>query len=284
MSVWPEVTRLLLADKGLRELIIAPNAPVMSRLAEGCQALNDRVFTAAEVAEGLISACSHASGRRSNELGQAGIVCLGVRDIGRIRISYFTQRGSRVLRIVRIPFDVPAIDAVCSEPLQSRELVQAIAGRRYKAILIHGPAQVSNSQLCYALLGELNQTHASVIYVTERMLSFLMAHGKSVVTQVEVPTDAPSLEEAIQQALLLEPDVVHVGDVRATDDLPSLPQLISAGTCTLLSTVGEDPSLILQRLPESLHRSLAKHDSGLLVSIHTGDDGRLKLETKPWPC
>ena len=76
-----------------------------------------------------------------------------------------------MLRIVRVPFDVPTIDAVCAKALQARELVQAVAARRYKAILIYGPTHMINSQLIYALLGALNKTHRKMIFIAERTLS-----------------------------------------------------------------------------------------------------------------
>lgn len=281
MNRWAEVIRLLVEDKELCELVIAPNAPPVSPRTGGRRIVGSQVFSAADVSETLMGAATHTS--QVGELGQAGVLCMGMRDVGRIRISFFTQRGSRVLRIVRVPFDVPTIDAVCAEPLQARELVQAIGARRYKAILIYGPTHMINSQLIYALLGELNATHRVVIFIIERILSFLLAHDNSIVIQVEVPTDAPSLEAAILHASLFEADVVHLGDVRVTDDLPSLPQLINAGTCTIMTTVSEDASLLLDRLPKSLHRSLAEHGAGLLLRVRPGDDGRLQLEMQPWP-
>jgi len=283
MNAWSEITHMLAADKGLRELVIVPNAPPVSPRAEGRRVVGARVFSDADVSETLATAATHVSGRRSGELGQAGVLCFGMPDVGRIRISYFTQRGSRALRIIRVPFDVPTIDTVCIDPQQARELVQAIGARRYKAILICGPTHMINSQLIYALLGELNKTHREVIFIAERMLSFLLAHDNSVVIQVEVPTDTPSLEDAILNALLLEPDVVHLGDIRVTDNLPSLPQLISADTCTILSTVSEGPSLVLSRLPKSLSRSLVEQGTGMVLSVRPGDDGRVQLAMQPWP-
>jgi Tfp pilus assembly pilus retraction ATPase PilT len=281
MNRWQEVIRLLVDDKELLELVIVPNAPPVSPRAEGRRVVGDQVFSDTDVAETLMGAAAHAS--RQGELGRAGVLCIGVRNVGRIRISYFTQRGSRFLRIVRVPFDVPTIDAVCAEPLQARELVQAIAARRYKAILIYGPTHMINSKLIYALLNELNKSHRAVIFIAEQMLSFLLAHDNSIVIQVEVPTDAPSLEDATAHAFLLEPDVVHLGDVKVTDHLPSLPQLFNADMCTIVTTVSEDASLLLDRLPEWLHRSLVEHGAGMLLSVRPADDGRLQLEAHPWP-
>lgn len=282
MSNWSAIVQMLLDDKELRELIIAPNAPPVSRRTEGRRVLSSQVFSAAAVAETLTTAASHATARRPGELGQAGVVCLGVRDVGRVRISYFTQRGSRVLRIVRVPFDVPIIDSICVEPPQAHDLAQAISAGRYRAILIYGHAQMNNSALAYALLGEMNHTQRLVIYIAERTLSFLLKHDNSVVVQVEVVADAASLEDAIQQSLFLEPDVVFLGDVRMTDSLPSLPQLISANTRTILTTVSEDPILVRNLLPAYLRNSLHKHDAGLLLHVSPADNGKLHLTKMPW--
>jgi twitching motility protein PilT len=280
MNRWSEVIRILVEDKELHELIIAPNAPPVSPRKGGRKVVGSHVFSAADVAETLMGAATHAA--RGGDLGTSGVLCMGMRDVGRISIAFFNQRGSRVLRIVRVPFDVPTIDAVCTKPLQARELVQSIGAHRYKVILITGPTHMINSQLIYALLGELNAIYREVIFITERILSFLLSHDNSIVIQVEVPTDAPSLEEAIQHSFLLEPDVVYLGDVRVTDDLPSLPQLINTNTCTIITTVSEDASLLLERLPKSLRRSLVEHDAGILLSVRPEDDGSLQLDIQPW--
>jgi len=283
MNAWAEVVRILAEDKELRELIIAPNAPMVSPRAEGCKVIGNSVFSAADVQETLTTAATHASGRRSGDQGQSGILCLGLQDVGRIHISYFMQRGSRVIRIVRVPFDVPTIDTVCANQMQVRELVQAIGALRHKTLLVYGSSHMANSQFIYAILDGLNNTHRQVIFIAERMLSFLLSHDNSIVIQVEVPIDAPSLEDAIQNAFLLEPDVAYLGDIRVADELPSLPELINAVPCTILSTVGDSPSLLLERLPKSLHQNLVERGTAMLLNVRTGDDDKLQVEIHPWP-
>ena len=49
MNAWAEVVRILAEDKELRELIIAPNAPMVSPRAEGCKVIGNSVFSAADV-------------------------------------------------------------------------------------------------------------------------------------------------------------------------------------------------------------------------------------------
>ncbi len=283
MNAWSEVLRILAEDRELRELIIAPNAPMVSPRAEGCKVLSGNVFSSADVQETLTTATTHVSGRRSNELGLAGILCLGLPNVGRVHISYFMQRGSRVIRIVRVPFDVPTIDKVCANPQQARELVQAIEAHQHKTLLVYGLSHMANSQFVYAILDAINNTHRKVIFVGERMLSFLLSHDNSIVIQVEVPTDAPTLEDAILNALLLEPDVAYLGGIRIADELPSLPELINAAPCTILSNVGDSPALILERMPKSLHKSLVENGEAMLVNVHPGEDNKLQVEMHPWP-
>jgi twitching motility protein PilT len=283
MNAWSEIMETLSKNPSLRELLIAPNAPLVVRQADGCRALTDRVFSAQDVADTLIGVVMHGPGKKADDLRQAGVVSVGVRDVGRVRVSYLAQRGSRVLRLVRIPFDVPTLDALCLEPQPARDLLPAVGRGEYKAILIHGPTQLANSSLAYALLQEINRTSRQVIYIVERSLSFLMAHDNSVVVQVELLTDVPSLEEAVRNAFLLEPDLVYLGDVAFTDVLPSLPQLISRATCTLVSAVGEEPELLIEWIAGTLRERVAARYAAVLLGVHGEPGGKLSLDITPWP-
>jgi twitching motility protein PilT len=282
MNVWSEILDILAKNKQLFELIIAPNAPPLSRNRGVCSVVSSKVFSAADVEETLGGVVMRSAGKKLTHLPQAGILCVGGRDVGRLRICYFTQRGSRVLRIVRIPFEVPDIASVCTEPAQALEIAEAIGTRQYRAVLVYGTNQSVNSQVCYALLNEINNRYRQVIYVVEPTLSYLLAHHNSLVIQAELLTDVATWEEAVGLTFMLEPSVVHLGDVKITDSMPSLRQLFLSDVCTLVSTLAEEPGPLLDQLPPPpLPTSDTRH-SAILVKVWPDADGKVKLETKPW--
>jgi twitching motility protein PilT len=234
------------------------------------------------VEETLAGVVMRSSGKKETHLSQAGILCVGVRDVGRLRICHFTQRGSRVLRIIRIPFEVPTIGAICSEPAQVQAIAEAIGTRRHRAVLIFGSSQSANSQVAYALLNEINNTRKQVLYIVEPTLSFLLAHHNSLVVQTEIQTDVASMEEALKLAFLLEPSVVHLGDVKVTDDLSSLRQLFLTDVCTLLTTLADDPASLLARLAPPPASTQESPHPAILLKVWPEVDGKIRTEARPW--
>lgn len=282
MNIWSEILDMLAKDKQLSELIIAPNAPPLSRTRGTCQVVSGKVFTAGDVEETLGGVVMRTLGKRPDHLPQAGVLCVGVREVGRLRICYFTQRGSRVLRIVRIPLEVPALATTCADPAQALEIVKAIGVRKYRAVLIYGTSPYVNCQAAYALMSEINNTYRQVIYIVEPTLSFLLPHHNSLVVQVELTTDVPTRLEAINHAFLLEPSVVHLGDIRVTEDLKSLRPLFLADVCTLMTTLTDDPAPIIDRLPVLPAATPDMPAPGVALKTWAESDGKIRFEAKSW--
>jgi twitching motility protein PilT len=283
MNIWSEILDILAKDSQLSELIVAPNAPPLSRRQGAFSVVSGKVFSAADVEETLGGVVMRSSGKKQDHLPQAGILCVGVRGVGRLRVCHFTQRGSRVLRIVRIPFEVPDIASICAEPERALEIAEAIGQRKYRAVLVYGTSQSVLCQTVYALLNAVNNTCRQVIYIVEPTLSFLMTHHNSLVVQVEISTDVATRQEAIHHAFLLEPSVIHLGDVRITEDLTNLRPLFLSDVCTILSTQADDPGALLSQLPPPPNPTPEAQNPAILLKAWAATDGKIWLETKSWP-
>jgi hypothetical protein len=54
------------------------------------------------------------------------------------------------------------------------QIVQILTDNsRLRLILAHGPVQLNNGTLVYALMREINKTFGKVLYIAERMISFI---------------------------------------------------------------------------------------------------------------
>jgi len=99
-------------------------------------------------------------------------------DIGRIRVSYFLQRGSYVVNIIKTPFVVPeAADIVVSY------FYRKVSETKYGIFLIIGNRWLSNSMFAYSILKLINKNHKKIICTLENPISFLLRHGNSIVIQ-----------------------------------------------------------------------------------------------------
>jgi len=242
-----EIIEYLSREGGPDEIIIAPNAPPVTRSVEGVQLALNIVLDPSDVTDTLMALRDRAPAAHTTPLDASGTFSFGVRDLGRLRVSYSTQRGSKAVRIMRVPFTEPETSAVSDDQTTIEQLLQLVSVSAGGILAIFGPSAVANATLAYAILRRTNDTARSVIYVLERSLTFLMAHGNSIVIQAEVGSDVQSMEEGLQNALLLDPDIMYVGDVWPSDHIPSLSRAVEAGVFTLLSTVALNRESLAQR-------------------------------------
>lgn len=264
-----EIQTLLSTKQDFDEIVIAPNAPPINRSSSGCDVAMNVVFTPADVEDVLVQLSRTALGTARNEIGASGTFSFGVRDVGRFRVSYMTQRGSKVVRIVRVPAKITPLAALCDDTSVLEPLSEIVCSLEPGVVLVHGPSLAANSLLVYALLDEVNRTQRGVLYIMERTLSQLMMHHDCVAVQVELSSDVESMDQGVANAFLLDPDIAYIGEVRSTDDMPGLADLLDATILTILSSVSSNG------------RELRKRTTAALGGTA---DGRIKAEIRVLPC
>jgi len=243
-----DVIEFLANNDNPDQWILAPNAPPVSRMVGVIDVAFGRVYDAQDINDTLAAFRTRAlAASREPELQLSGSFSFGVRDVGRFRINYATQRGSRVLTVVRIPFTIPSMTDVAADDAEVRRALAVLTGDAPGLVAVGGPSSIANATLVYALLAELNRTLRSVLFMLERTTTFLLSHENSLSVQCELNTDVPTMEDGIRTAVLFEPDVLYVGDVQGDDLLPDVPRLVANGVNTIVSSVVVDESGLLER-------------------------------------
>ncbi len=237
----------LSADKAPRQIFLAPHAPPVNRRGGNVEVAMDMVLDGADVEETLLGlrnfvrrrAGGALVGSDSGELplDRAGTFSISVSGLGRFRISYMTQRGSFAASVTRIPTAMASFDSLFSDPDAFDRVMRIANTRGGGLIVIFGTNPAWSSTLAYGVLQRVNATERRSIHTIERHLSFLIRHDNSVITQAEIGVDAPSMETAIGEALALAPDLLYIGDLQATDDVPSLARAAESETLTIVSAV-----------------------------------------------
>jgi twitching motility protein PilT len=233
-------------------VLVAPNAPPVSREADGICIAMDFVFSAQDASDTLMAFRTLAPAAEAPVLDLSGTFSFGVQKVGRFRVTYGTQRGSRVFSIGLIPFVIPELDKICQDRAVADRIVALLSAPGGGALAVFGPSALSNSMLVYACLQKVNESMRKVIYVLERSLTFLLSHDESIILQSEVSTDLHSLEEGLRDAFRFEPHIAYVGDIWPTDDLPSLVPLAESGVFTILSSVSMNGQMLLDRTESPL--------------------------------
>jgi twitching motility protein PilT len=260
-------------------LIVAPKAPPVSRSLGEVTVAIPSVFDAQDVSDTLGAFRTRALASSSDSaMGMTGSFSFGIRDVGRFRVNYATQRGSRILSILRIPHAIPAITSLCEDQTMQERAMSLLRKGGPGLLMICGPNAISNALFAYALIDRVNQSFRKVLYVVERALTFLVKHENSIVIQCESNADVKSMEEGVSVASLFEPDIMYVGDVKPADDLPGVVRAVENGILVILSSVMLNPSALFRRYaPQVKSGGAAAGISANAFTVVPASDGKLTV-------
>ena len=260
-------------------LLLAPNAPPVRRTERGVEVALNMVLDPSSVADTLDGLARQAPAYMRDGLSDSGTFCFGVPNVGRMRVSYATQRATRVISVSNIPFRVPRLETLCDDHAATNRLVEVMATGQMGMLAVTGCSTLTTSMLVYALLQEINQTRRSIIYILERHLTFLMAHADSIVIQSELNKSVKTLEEGMENAFLFDPDILFVGDVHMSDEVPSIRRAVISGVLTFVSSVTTDADALLDQFcPKTGQPGVGtrRYVRGK-VNVQSAPDGKLSL-------
>lgn len=271
MNFAPLILDYLQSQRGFTEILLVPGAYPCVRAAKNIEAMNDDVLTADDIISTLSSLFERIPSA-TLALGNEGVFSFGIPNRGRFRVSYITQRGSYVVSIAEIPLDNPElIELLGSEQakLAEREILQRSSG----LLVIAASAELHANTLAYSLLRKINDSRRDLIITIEPCLTYLLKHQASVVVQMEVGSDVPSLPAGVKAALTLAPDVLYVRNVSTHEECEMILRAVKQSALTIVTISRSD----LESLFPSGKVNL---ESGQLIGfwqIDKSSDGKLQL-------
>lgn len=274
----------LMHDQGASDLHIAMGTPPLVRTDGRLRALQMPALTASECQR---LCCSVLSDTQHAALEQRSQVCVafGVEGLSRFRASLFMQRGavSGVLRSV--PFRPLSLEEL-GLPAKLEQLVSGTRG----LVLVGGPPGSGKSTTLSALIDKVNSSRRAHIATLEDPTEQFHAHKRSLISQLQLGTDAPDWQAAVRGLKALDVDVVLLGRCESAQEVVDALELAEGGRLVLapLDTCGASASLrrILERFPDTqqvamrgrLARLVRGVVSQLLVPRASGSGRALTLE------
>jgi len=233
MNIAPEILNYLGEKREFTEVILAPKASPVERRGRGIEKIMDIILSPDDIRDTLVSLRSHTP-TSLGPLGREGFFSFGMPDVGRIRVTYLTQRGSYVVSIVKVPYDIPDLADLVSSRDALESLFDSLSN--YNGILaVIGKSFVIHNLFSYSLLKELCVRESGLIYVLERPITYLIKHSNSIVIQREVGVDVDSFSEGVEEALFMHPDIIYISDIAIKDALNSVKKLFDIPVLTILS-------------------------------------------------
>jgi twitching motility protein PilT len=160
---------------------------------------------------------------------------IGFKDIGRVRVNAFYQRGSisMVLRVINT--HIPTL-----QELGVPEVVSRFSNLERGLVLVTGATGSGKSTTLAALINDINVNQNNHILTIEDPIEFLFSEKRSIITQRELGIDTNSFADAMRASLREDPDVILLGEMRDPETIETA--LTAAETGHLVFSTVHSPA------------------------------------------
>ncbi len=180
---------------------------------------------------------------------------LSHQNLGRFRVSAFTQRDAAGMVLRRIETHVPTAEEIHLPPI----LKDLIMQKRGLVIFV-GATGTGKSTSLAALIKHRNENTSGHIITIEDPIEFIHPHQGCIITQREVGLDTESYEVALKNTLRQAPDVILIGEVRTRETMQHAITFAETGhlcLCTLhANNANQAIDRILHFFPDEMHGQL----------------------------
>ena len=218
-------------QKDASDVFIVPGSPVMAKVKGTLFPISEKGMSPRETDE-LIREAYVLAHRDPALLLNSGDddFSFAVMGLSRFRCNSYRQRGTLAATLRVVAFGLPDPVAI-NIPSQVMNLTQNRSGM----ILVTGPAGSGKSTTLACMVDRINQTRDGHIVTIEDPIEYLHSHKKSLVSQREVPSDAPTFARALRAALRQAPDVIMLGEMRDQETISTAITAAETGHLVLSS-------------------------------------------------
>jgi twitching motility protein PilU len=176
-------------------------------------------------------------------------------DLGRFRVSAYTQRDTPGMVLRRIETNIPDAEDLNLPPI----LKTLVMNKRGLVLFVGGTGTGKSSSLA-SLIKYRNQNTSGHIITIEDPLEFMHPHLGCIVTQREVGMDTESYEVALKNTLRQAPDVILIGEVRTRETMQQAITFAETGHLCLTTLHANNANQAIDRIlhffPDEMHGQL----------------------------
>jgi twitching motility protein PilT len=148
----------------------------------------------------------------------------GVKDIGRIRMNVFRQRGSVAAALRAIPTTPPSF-----EDLGLPKIVYQIVNLPKGLVLVTGPTGAGKTTTLASIINYINENRNAHIITIEDPIEYVFHHKNCIINQREVGTDTESFATALKYILREDPDIILIGEMRDLETISAALNIAETG-------------------------------------------------------
>jgi twitching motility protein PilT len=226
------------------DLLLVADAPPAFRLDGAFQFLDAERLTGREIERAVLPSLAPAARRSYREKSNADA---SLRRGGqRFRLNLHRERGRAAAAIRALPLQPPSFSA-----LGLPDDVARLAALPRGLVLVTGPTGSGKTTTLAALVAEINRSSARHVVTIEDPIEYEHAHGRSVIEQVEIGTDAPDFASALRASLRQAPDVLVIGEMRDPETMSIALAAAETGHLVLSTLHSSDTAGAVARLADS---------------------------------
>jgi len=201
--------------------------------------------------------------------------------VGRFRVAVFRQRGSAAVVVHAVPHEVKRL-----EELGLPEAATVLASADRGLVLVASPVGNGATTTLAAMVDHVNRTRARHVITVEDPAEVLHQDARSLVSQLEVPTDVAGLAEGVRAASRLDADVVAVSDIAQRDVALAALDAVARGQLVLAVIGGDSVRTVVDSFLElftfeerpNVRQTLARSLTGILAQrLLPATDHRLQV-------
>jgi twitching motility protein PilT len=213
----------LMHEKKASDLHLTAGVPPILRIDGKLMSTNYSKLTS-EMCQKLIYSVLTDKQKEKFEATNELDLSFGVKDIGRIRMNVFRQRGSVAAALRAIPTIPPSF-----EVLGLPKIVYQIVNLPKGLVLVTGPTGAGKTTTLASIINYINENRNVHIITIEDPLEYVFHHKNCIINQREVGTDTESFATALKYILREDPDIILIGEMRDLETISAALSIAETG-------------------------------------------------------
>lgn len=175
--------------------------------------------------------------------------------LGRFRVNVSLARGSFVIVMRAIPFEIPTI-----EQLKLPKILEDISKNQNGIILVTGATGSGKSTTVASMIDYINKNFTKNIISFEEPIEYLHRDKHCIIAQKEIPDDIRDYKTALKYVLRQDPDIIFLGELRDQETIEAAVKASETGHLVIstIHTVNATKTIsrILDFFPPEKEKSL----------------------------
>ncbi len=201
----------LMRDRGASDIHIGIEKPPMIRIDGLLTPVKDENLGPQRTQSIIYSVLNDDQKRKFEEDNELDL-SLEIRNMGRIRMNVFRQKGTVCAALRSIPHEVPNFNKL-RLPSIVDDIVKLPPGSP-GLVLVTGPTGTGKTTTLASMIDYINTNRKEHIITVEDPIEFYHRSKQSIVHQREIVADTKSFTNALKYVLRQDPDIILVGEMR----------------------------------------------------------------------